>query len=41
MTVRRVLALAEDGLGPDLDGYRSEFIDLVRAYDRLTYPHRR
>ena len=34
MTVRRVLALAEDGLGADLEGYRGEFIELVRAYDR-------
>jgi Ca-activated chloride channel family protein len=41
MTVRRVLALAEDGLGADLDGYRGEFVELVRAYDRLSYHHRR
>jgi Ca-activated chloride channel family protein len=35
MTIHRVLSLAEDGLGADLDGYRSDFIDLVRAYERL------
>jgi Ca-activated chloride channel family protein len=39
--VRRVLALAEDGLGADLDGYRGEFMELVRAYDRLPGRDRR
>ena len=40
MSVRHVLALAEDGLGADLDGYRGEFIELVHAYERLP-PHER
>jgi Ca-activated chloride channel family protein len=41
MSVRHVLALAEEGLGADLDGYRSEFIELVHAYDRLPRHERR
>jgi Ca-activated chloride channel family protein len=34
-TVASVLALAEEGLGEDVDGYRRGFIDLVRAYQSL------
>jgi Ca-activated chloride channel family protein len=41
ITVRQVLALAEDGLGADLDGYRSEFMELVRAYRGLPQHDRR
>jgi Ca-activated chloride channel family protein len=41
ITVRQVLALAEDGLGADLDGYRSEFMELVRAYRGLPQRDRR
>jgi len=41
MTTRRVLALAEDGLGVDLDGYRHEFVDLVHAYARISSPRER
>jgi len=36
-----VLALAEDGMGADLDGYRSEFMELVRAYRGLPQHDRR
>ena len=36
ISTRQVLALARDGLGPDLDGYRRGFLELVRAYDELT-----
>jgi len=32
ISVPRILALASDGMGPDLDGYRRGFIDLVKAY---------
>jgi Ca-activated chloride channel family protein len=39
ITTRQVLALASDGLGADLDGYRRGFLDLVRAYDALTDRH--
>jgi len=41
ITVRQVLALAEDGMGADLDGYRSEFMELVRAYRGLPEHDRR
>jgi len=41
ITVRQVLALAEDGLGADLDGYRAEFMELVRAYRGLPEHDRR
>ena len=41
ITVRQVLALAEDGLGADLDGYRSEFMELVQAYRSLPDHDRR
>ena len=40
MSVRRVLALAEDGLGPDLDRHRREFIEMVETYAALS-DHRR
>jgi Ca-activated chloride channel homolog len=36
ITTRQVVALAREGLGTDLDGYRQGFLELVRAYDRLT-----
>lgn len=39
MTVRRVLTLAQDGQGPDLERHRSEFIDMVRAYGALPRHH--
>jgi Ca-activated chloride channel family protein len=32
----QVLALAEDGLGDDPEGYRHGFLELVRAYEALT-----
>ena len=35
-TARKVLALAEDGLGEDADGYRRGFLQLVRAYQELS-----
>ncbi len=35
ITSRQVLALASDGLGPDLDGTRQGFLELVRAYREL------
>ncbi len=41
MTTSRVLALAEGGLGADLDGYRHEFVDLVHAYERISAHHER
>ena len=34
-TAHQVLALAEDGLGEDADGYRRGFLQLVRAYQEL------
>jgi hypothetical protein len=36
ITTDQVLELAERGLGEDLDGYREGFIELVRAYRRIT-----
>jgi len=39
LTANRVLALAEDGLGNDPGGYRHGFLDMVRAYERLTDRH--
>ncbi len=36
-SLRMVLELAEDGLGKDKQGYRAEFIDLVRKAEELTY----
>jgi Ca-activated chloride channel family protein len=38
LTWELVLRLAEDGLGPDRDGYRAEFIDLVRKAQTLAGP---
>jgi Ca-activated chloride channel homolog len=35
LTWSRVLELAEQGLGPDRDGYRAEFIDLARKASQL------
>jgi Ca-activated chloride channel family protein len=36
ITTDQVLELAERGLGEDLDGYRGGFIELVRAYRKIT-----
>ena len=36
LTWDRVLRLAEEGLGPDREGYRAEFIDLVRRAKQLS-----
>ena len=36
MSVDRILALAADGVGPDLDGYRQGFIEIVEAYRDIT-----
>jgi Ca-activated chloride channel homolog len=35
LTWDKVLGLAEEGLGPDREGYRAEFIDLVRRAKQL------
>ncbi len=35
-SVPQILSLASDGMGPDLDGYRRGFVDLVKAYRELT-----
>lgn len=36
LTWDKVLRLAEEGLGPDREGYRAEFIDLVRRAKQLS-----
>jgi secreted protein with Ig-like and vWFA domain/anti-sigma factor RsiW len=36
LTWDKVLKLAEEGLGPDREGYRAEFIDLVRRAKQLS-----
>lgn len=38
LTWEQVLRLAENGLGPDREGYRAEFIDLVRRAQSLAGP---
>ena len=35
LTWEKVLRLAEQGLGEDKEGYRAEFIDLVRQAQKL------
>ncbi len=40
MTLERVLSLAQDGVGLDLDRDRHEFIDIVRTYTSLPRHHR-
>lgn len=35
ITASRVLALAQEGLGPDREGHRRGFLELVRAYQRI------
>ena len=35
LTWEKVLRLAEQGLGPDKEGYRAEFVDLVRKAQQL------
>ncbi len=35
LTWERILRLAEEGLGPDREGYRAEFVDLVRRAQSL------
>ena len=40
ISVSQILSLAEDGLGPDLERHRREFIDMVEAYATLRH-HRR